>query len=82
VTRQRNDIAEQFNVRVGETDLHPGLVTAGLLRSTTGKYSDSSGAETFKNILNGSAEAFSVGEKKDHRGDAPSHAQHGEHGLA
>ena len=82
MTRQRNDVAEQFNVRVGEADLHSGFITTSLLRGAAGKYSDRSGAETFKNILNGSSETFSIGEKQDYRGDAPSHAKHSEHGLA
>jgi hypothetical protein len=82
VTRQRNYIAEQFHVRISEPHLHSGFVAASLLRGAAGKYSDRSGAETFKNILNGSSETFSIGEKQDYRGDAPSHAKHSEHGLA
>src|SRR5437016_14435283 len=82
VARQRNHIAQQLDVRIGEADLHSSFVTTGLLRSAAGKYSDGGGAETFKNILNSSSKTLSVGKKKDYRGDAPSHAQHGEHGLA
>src|SRR5438105_13694012 len=54
VTRQRNYIAEQFHVRISEPHLHSGFVAASLLRGAAGKYSDSGGPETFKNILNGS----------------------------
>src|SRR3989442_13268443 len=51
VTRQRNDVAEHFNVRVGEADLHSGFITTSLVRGAAGKYADRLGDEAFNNCF-------------------------------
>ena len=79
---ERNIVAQQFDVVVGEANLDAGLVASRLLRSASGKHSHGSRAETLKDGLDGLAEAVAVGEKQDDGGDAPGHSRHGEQGAA
>src|SRR5438874_9654523 len=82
VAHQRHHIAQHFYIVIGKADLHSGLVSASLLRSAPRENPDGSGAEAFKNGLDGAGKAFAISKRKNHRGNAPGHAEHGEHGLA
>src|SRR2546422_1033287 len=82
VAHQRHHIAQHFYIVIGKADLHSGLVSASLLRSAPRENPDGSGAEAFKNGLDGAGKAFAISKQKNHRGNAPGHAEHGEHGLA
>src|SRR5438132_10205044 len=82
VAHQRHHIAQHFYIVIGKADLHSGLVSASLLRSAPRENPDGSGAEAFKNGLDGAGKAFAISKQKNHRGNAPGHAEHGENGLA
>src|SRR5580692_6112026 len=76
VPYQGHDVAQQFNVIVSETNLNARLVASGLFGSPIGKYADSSGAETVKDVFDGAAEPFTIGQQQNHRSNSPRHAQH------
>jgi hypothetical protein len=78
VPGERDVVAQQFDIFIGETDLDAGLVAAGLLRGASGEDADGGGAKTFENVLDGAAEAVAVGQKKNDSGDTPRHSRHGE----
>src|SRR5437879_10114671 len=82
VAHQRHHIAQHFYIVIGKADLHSGLVSASLLRSAPRENPDGSGAEAFKNGLDGAGKAFATSKQKNYRGNAPGHAEHGEHGPA
>ncbi len=79
---ERDIVAQEFDIVVGETDLDAGLAASGLLRSASGEDADRGGAEALKDDLDGMAEAVAVGEKQNDGGNAPSHSCHGEQSAA
>ena len=82
VAAERNVVAEEFNVVVGEAHLHACLAAPGLLRGAAGKDAHGGGAKALEDGLDGFAEAVPIGQKKNDGGDAPGHARHGEQGAA
>src|SRR5260370_35981394 len=78
VPGERDVVAQQFDIFIGETDLDAGLVAAGLLRRASGEDADGGGGEACENVLDGAAEAITAGPKKDERRDTPPQSVHGE----
>ena len=75
-------VAQQFDIVIGETDLHARFVAPGLLRCAPREHAHCSGAEALENNFNRFPEAVAVREKKDNGSNAPCHARHSEHSLA
>src|SRR4029077_3288206 len=75
---KRKVVAKKFDVVVGETDLHPGFVAAGLLRRAPWENPDRSGAEALEDVVDCAGEAVAIGQQKHNRGDAPGHPSHGQ----
>src|SRR5260221_10433985 len=61
---------------------HASLVASCLLRSAPWENPHRSGTVAVPDGLNGPSKAVSVGEQQHHRGNAPGHTEHGQHGLA
>ena len=78
---QRNDIAQEFDIFVGEAHLHPSFVSSRLLRSSAGINADRGRAERLPDVANGTSEPFAVRQKQYNRGDPPCHAEHGQQRL-
>ena len=73
---------ERVDVILREANLHSGFLAPGLHGSFTRNHDDELSPEIRKDVGAGLAETIAVGEQHDDRGDAPSHAQHGERGSA
>ena len=82
VLAERKIVAQQFNIIVGEADLHTGLVAAGLLRGAARENANGRRAEALEDHFNGLAKSVPVGKKKNDGGDAPGHPGHSEQGLS
>src|SRR5208337_580133 len=78
----RNVGGEQVDVVQCDAEEHTCLLAAGLHGGAAGNHDDQFGAKILEDIGDGLAEAIAVGEKHDHGGDAPGHAQHGEGSAA
>src|SRR6266576_40117 len=75
---EREIVAQQFNVVVGEADLHACLVAASLLRSATGKHANGGGPEALEDDLDCLAESVAIREEQHNGCDPPSHSGHGQ----
>src|SRR6185369_6510626 len=51
MANERGYITKQLDVFVGKANRHSGFVASGLLRRASGKNSNCSGPEAFKNVL-------------------------------
>ena len=79
---ERNIVAQQLDIVIGEANLHACLIAARLLRCSPGEDPHRGRSETLKDGLNSLSEAVAVGEKQYDRGDAPSHSRHRQQGPA
>ena len=75
-------VHDAIDVIQGKFNLGARLLSARLLRGASGKDAYNARAPVGKDNFDGAAESGSIGQQKDHGGDAPSHAQHGECGAA
>src|SRR5579864_7872155 len=76
VAAQRNVVAHQFDVIVGEAHLHARLVTASLLRGASRKNADGRGAKTLEDVGDSQRKAVAVSQKEDDSGNPPRHSRH------
>ena len=72
---ERDVVAQQFDVVVGEANLDSGFISSRLLGGASWKNSDGGGAETLKDGLDGFAKAVAVREEQHDRSDAPGHSR-------
>ena len=78
----RDGVPDQIHVIKGEADFDAGFVRAGLLGGSAAIDLDVVDAPLGEDVDDGAGEACAVGEQEHDGGDAPGHADHGDHGTA